>query len=167
MTPHSDDCKVATSPHLYVANKCVRTWRHSRHLCMLWAQWNVHCRLMVVLVWQRKHIKLQRRFHFAQIWFCYFPICFLSCVYFIIKSVRSCCFLLEMGWLLKIQCSKSGLFLSISLCVAPFSFFSLSTNCFLSMPSWTCHLLVPFLVFPHPSFSSHLYVSMCVSRCAR
>lgn len=62
---------------------------------------------------------------------------------------------------------QDSLSLHLLLCCSIFMIFSLFINCFLNMRSWICHLLAPFLVFSHPSFSSHLYVSMCVSRCAR
>lgn len=102
-------------------------------------------------------------FPFCLMWFSYFPICLESCLHSIINSAMSGC--------LMSQRSISSILKHETFSPSPpvfFFFFFKSTNCFLNVPfALPCHLLAPLLVFSHPLFSSHLYESMSVSRCAR
>lgn len=93
-------------------------------------------------------------------WFYSFPVCLGSCFYPIIKSV----FLSEMGCLFEESERQESFSPSPPVLLRFLSIFFLFTNCFLNVPfALPCRLLAPLLVFSHPSFSSHLYGSMCVS----
>lgn len=112
-------------------------------------KYNIYYRLLVILVFP--------------IWLCHFPICFVSCEYFIIKSARSGCFLLQMGWLKNKR--RSNILHRDSFSPSPLVLLHFHDFLYLQIASWTC--VLELAIFWLPSLSSHIHHSalICMWAC--